>query len=75
MSADQDRIYQRTDGPGQVEQMAALGTRVRRRKESSRRKKEHHAGNPGIEETLQDEQDLMQNTSDSSGNEHIDFHA
>ena len=74
MSADQDKIHQRTDSLAHVEQMAAVGTRVQRKKESSRQKKERQAKNPGVEETLREEQDQLQNKSSESEG-HIDFHA
>ena len=70
----QDKRFERVDGTAHVEQLASVGSRVQRKKEQNRREKEKRRHQTGIEETLQEEKEQLENQA-SEEDGHIDFHA
>lgn len=74
MSDGQNRYFEPVDGSAHVEQLASIGSRVQRKKEQNKREQEKRRRKAGIEETLEDEKNQMENqTAEEDG--HIDFHA
>ena len=75
MPEGQDRYFEPVDGLAHIEQLASVGTRIRRKKEQNQQTKERkQRKKAGIEETLQDEQEQIKKQShDKDG--HVDFHA
>lgn len=69
-----NRSFEPLDGAAPVENLASVGTRVQRKKEQGRRERKKHRQQTGIEETLQEEKEQLENQS-SQEDGHIDFHA
>ena len=74
MSDGQNRYFEPVDGSAHVEQLASIGTRVQRKKEQKKREREKRRRKAGIEETLEEEKNQIENQSTQEDG-HIDFHA
>ncbi len=74
MADGQNRFVDPVDGMAHIEQLASVVGRVQRKKEQSRSPREKRRRKAGIEETLQEEKEQLENES-SEKDDHIDFHA
>lgn len=74
-----DHPLQRIEAPGIVGQSASIGPRQaeRDKDQSSKKRQQRRSKRPGIEETLEEEQQTLQAGEANNDNEktHIDYHA